>query len=58
MQYRAKLQHLAKSSFCVLEVGSENFDKFLNLLGDSITLQGWAGYRGGLDTKSKRADVC
>ncbi|XP_029024128.1 GTPase-activating Rap/Ran-GAP domain-like protein 3 isoform X2 [Betta splendens] len=34
------------------EVGSENFDKFLNLLGDSITLQGWAGYRGGLDTKN------
>ncbi|KAF3849304.1 hypothetical protein F7725_015801 [Dissostichus mawsoni] len=36
------------------EMGSESFDKFLNLLGDSITLQGWAGYRGGLDTKSKR----
>lgn len=35
------------------ETGSENFDKFLNLLGDTICLQGWAGYRGGLDTKSK-----
>uniref|UniRef100_A0A3Q2D4X2 GTPase-activating Rap/Ran-GAP domain-like protein 3 n=1 Tax=Cyprinodon variegatus TaxID=28743 RepID=A0A3Q2D4X2_CYPVA len=34
------------------ETGSENFDKFLNLLGDTITLQGWAGYRGGLDTKN------
>ncbi|KAI4816834.1 hypothetical protein KUCAC02_009136 [Chaenocephalus aceratus] len=34
------------------EMGSESFDKFLNLLGDSITLQGWAGYRGGLDTKN------
>ncbi|XP_061118837.1 GTPase-activating Rap/Ran-GAP domain-like protein 3 isoform X1 [Conger conger] len=34
------------------EMGSENFDKFLNLLGDTITLQGWAGYRGGLDTKN------
>ncbi|XP_063745871.1 GTPase-activating Rap/Ran-GAP domain-like protein 3 isoform X1 [Eleginops maclovinus] len=34
------------------ESGSESFDKFLNLLGDSITLQGWAGYRGGLDTKN------
>ncbi|XP_071768079.2 GTPase-activating Rap/Ran-GAP domain-like protein 3 isoform X2 [Centroberyx gerrardi] len=34
------------------ETGSESFDKFLNLLGDSITLQGWAGYRGGLDTKN------
>lgn len=38
----------------VLETGSENFDKFLNLLGDTVTLQGWAGYRGGLDTKSKK----
>lgn len=37
------------------ETGSESFEKFLSLLGDSITLQGWAGYRGGLDTKSKRA---
>lgn len=40
------------------ETGSESFDKFLNLLGDSITLQGWAGYRGGLDTKSKTAYFC
>uniref|UniRef100_A0A0S7EHT6 GARL3 n=1 Tax=Poeciliopsis prolifica TaxID=188132 RepID=A0A0S7EHT6_9TELE len=36
----------------VLETGSENFDKFLNLLGDTVALQGWAGYRGGLDTKN------
>uniref|UniRef100_A0A4W5P0S2 GTPase activating Rap/RanGAP domain like 3 n=1 Tax=Hucho hucho TaxID=62062 RepID=A0A4W5P0S2_9TELE len=35
------------------ETGSQSFDKFLNLLGDTISLQGWAGYRGGLDTKSK-----
>lgn len=42
----------------VSETGSEGFDKFLNLLGDAITLQGWAGYRGGLDTKSKRAHIC
>lgn len=42
----------------VSETGSESFDKFLNLLGDSITLQGWAGYRGGLDTKSKTAHFC
>uniref|UniRef100_A0A674D0D2 GTPase-activating Rap/Ran-GAP domain-like protein 3 n=1 Tax=Salmo trutta TaxID=8032 RepID=A0A674D0D2_SALTR len=34
------------------ETGSESFDKFLNLLGDTISLQGWAGYRGGLDTKN------
>jgi len=35
------------------EIGSDAFQKFLNLLGDKITLKGWTGYRGGLDTKSK-----
>ncbi|XP_018517885.1 GTPase-activating Rap/Ran-GAP domain-like protein 3 isoform X3 [Lates calcarifer] len=39
------------------ETGSENFDKFLNLLGDAITLQGWAGYRGGLDTKNDTTGI-
>uniref|UniRef100_A0A8D0A8V9 GTPase activating Rap/RanGAP domain like 3 n=1 Tax=Sander lucioperca TaxID=283035 RepID=A0A8D0A8V9_SANLU len=39
------------------ETGSESFDKFLNLLGDSITLQGWAGYRGGLDTKNDTTGI-
>ncbi|XP_073334240.1 GTPase-activating Rap/Ran-GAP domain-like protein 3 isoform X1 [Pagrus major] len=39
------------------ETGSEGFDKFLNLLGDSITLQGWAGYRGGLDTKNDTTGI-
>ncbi|XP_050011190.1 GTPase-activating Rap/Ran-GAP domain-like protein 3 isoform X6 [Alexandromys fortis] len=34
------------------EIGSEAFQKFLNLLGDTITLKGWTGYRGGLDTKN------
>ncbi|KAK9532372.1 hypothetical protein VZT92_009757 [Zoarces viviparus] len=34
------------------ETGSESFDKFLNLMGESVPLQGWAGYRGGLDTKN------
>ncbi|KAM8828091.1 GTPase-activating Rap/Ran-GAP domain-like protein 3 isoform 2-T2 [Spinachia spinachia] len=34
------------------ETGSESFEKFLTLLGDAVTLQGWAGYRGGLDTKN------
>lgn len=37
------------------EIGSDAFQKFLNLLGDTITLKGWTGYRGGLDTKSKLA---
>lgn len=48
--------HIVANTNCnvaiILETGSENFDKFLNLLGDTICLQGWAGYRGGLDTKS------
>ncbi len=44
-----------RSPVFVSETGSENFEKFLNLLGDSITLQGWAGYRGGLDTKSENS---
>ncbi|KAF5909091.1 GTPase-activating Rap/Ran-GAP domain-like protein 3 isoform X2, partial [Clarias magur] len=39
------------------ESGSENFDKFLNLLGDTICLQGWAGYRGGLDTKNDTTGI-
>ncbi|XP_069729542.1 GTPase-activating Rap/Ran-GAP domain-like protein 3 isoform X1 [Phaenicophaeus curvirostris] len=34
------------------ETGSENFERFLHLLGDTITLRGWTGYRGGLDTKN------
>ncbi|XP_019584162.2 GTPase-activating Rap/Ran-GAP domain-like protein 3 isoform X4 [Rhinolophus sinicus] len=34
------------------EIGSDAFQKFLNLLGDTITLKGWTGYRGGLDTKN------
>ncbi|XP_026777355.2 GTPase-activating Rap/Ran-GAP domain-like protein 3 isoform X4 [Pangasianodon hypophthalmus] len=39
------------------ETGSENFDKFLNLLGDTICLHGWAGYRGGLDTKNDTTGI-
>uniref|UniRef100_A0AAV2IS06 GTPase-activating Rap/Ran-GAP domain-like protein 3 n=1 Tax=Knipowitschia caucasica TaxID=637954 RepID=A0AAV2IS06_KNICA len=39
------------------ERGSEAFDKFLTLLGDSVTLQGWAGYRGGLDTKNDTTGI-
>ncbi|XP_013862051.1 GTPase-activating Rap/Ran-GAP domain-like protein 3 isoform X3 [Austrofundulus limnaeus] len=39
------------------ETGSESFDKFLTLLGDTVTLQGWAGYRGGLDTKNDTTGI-
>uniref|UniRef100_A0A8C0KTJ8 GTPase-activating Rap/Ran-GAP domain-like protein 3 n=1 Tax=Canis lupus dingo TaxID=286419 RepID=A0A8C0KTJ8_CANLU len=39
------------------EIGSDAFQKFLNLLGDKITLKGWTGYRGGLDTKNDTTGV-
>nr|XP_045003997.1 GTPase-activating Rap/Ran-GAP domain-like protein 3 isoform X3 [Jaculus jaculus] len=39
------------------EIGSEAFQKFLTLLGDTITLKGWAGYRGGLDTKNDTTGI-
>uniref|UniRef100_A0A8C6XRU3 GTPase activating Rap/RanGAP domain like 3 n=1 Tax=Naja naja TaxID=35670 RepID=A0A8C6XRU3_NAJNA len=35
------------------ETGSETFQRLLSLLGDTVTLKGWTGYRGGLDTKMK-----
>ena len=36
---------------------SPAFYEFLDLLGTRIQLQGWTGYRGGLDVQSRRA-VC
>uniref|UniRef100_A0A6J0UBP3 GTPase-activating Rap/Ran-GAP domain-like protein 3 isoform X1 n=1 Tax=Pogona vitticeps TaxID=103695 RepID=A0A6J0UBP3_9SAUR len=39
------------------EMGSESFQKFLSLLGDTITLKGWTGYRGGLDTKNDTTGI-
>lgn len=34
---------------------SEEFERFLELLGEKIKLKGWQKYRGGLDVKSKFA---
>jgi hypothetical protein len=34
--------------FYFLEHGSDQFNEFLTLLGDKITLQGWDGFKGGL----------
>jgi len=31
---------------------SSDFEEFLNLLGERVVLQGWQGYRGGLDVKN------
>uniref|UniRef100_A0A8D2IXC9 GTPase-activating Rap/Ran-GAP domain-like protein 3 n=1 Tax=Varanus komodoensis TaxID=61221 RepID=A0A8D2IXC9_VARKO len=39
------------------ETGSESFQKLLALLGDTITLKGWTGYRGGLDTKNDTTGI-
>ncbi|XP_078406072.1 GTPase-activating Rap/Ran-GAP domain-like protein 3 isoform X4 [Cetorhinus maximus] len=39
------------------ETGSESFQKFLNLMGETITLRGWIGYRGGLDTKNDTTGI-
>ncbi|RZF36202.1 hypothetical protein LSTR_LSTR008528 [Laodelphax striatellus] len=33
------------------EFGSPEWDQFISLLGDKITLKGWDKYRGGLDVK-------
>ncbi|XP_064891371.1 GTPase-activating Rap/Ran-GAP domain-like protein 3 isoform X9 [Columba livia] len=40
------------------ETGSESFQRFLHLLGDTIILKGWTGYRGGLDTKNDTTGTC
>lgn len=43
--------------FCIYvlyaEHGSERFQKFVELLGDEVGLEGWQQFRGGLDNKSK-----
>ncbi|XP_061459772.1 GTPase-activating Rap/Ran-GAP domain-like protein 3 isoform X3 [Rhineura floridana] len=39
------------------ETGSENFQRLLSLLGDTVTLKSWTGYRGGLDTKNDTTGI-
>lgn len=34
-----------------IEIGSENFEGFLAMLGEKIRLKGWERFRGGLDVK-------
>jgi hypothetical protein len=36
------------------EESSEAFDRFLGLLGDKVTLEGWKGYRGDLDVNQNK----
>ena len=39
------------------ETGSEEFDQFLDVLGDKIELKGWEGYCGGLDEKDNMTGI-
>ena len=44
-------QSVETNSEFALEHGSPEFNEFVESLGERITLQGWKGYRGGLDCK-------
>eukprot|EP01133_Synstelium_polycarpum_P011576 gene11576-13509_t len=46
----SSLKHLALGTGP--QHGSEDFNEFLDMLGQRIKLQGWSNYRGGLDVKS------
>ncbi|CAG8436594.1 9371_t:CDS:2 [Diversispora eburnea] len=37
---------------------SSEYDKFLNILGNEVQLQGWQGFGGGLDTKTGETGDC
>lgn len=37
------------------KTGSANFKEFLNFIGQTVNLQGFEGYNGGLDTKKNRS---
>lgn len=39
------------------ESGSEEFENFLHVLGDTVDLKGWTGYRGGLDVKDNMTGI-
>jgi len=45
----AKEGQVADDEFFSNEHGSNNFNEFINLLGDKIELKGWKGFRAGLD---------
>ena len=38
--------------FQIVAEGDADFEDFLNVIGDRISLQDWKGYCGGLDVKS------
>ena len=42
-----------KNIFAFVEDGNEDFDRFISLLGDRVSLQGWDKFKAGLDVKCK-----
>ena len=46
------LWHNSLKQFQFLAEGDADFEEFLNVIGDRISLQDWKGYCGGLDVKS------
>lgn len=36
---------------------SKDFEEFLDFLGDRVKLDGWRGFRGGLDVRSTFYDL-
>lgn len=48
----AKKGQATESEILGNEHGSEEFEEFLQLLGDTIELKGWEGFKGDLDVKN------
>ena len=48
----AKKGQTTESEILGNEHGSEEFEEFLQLLGDTIELKGWEGFKGDLDVKN------
>lgn len=50
-----KSDHIDEKEVFANNTISEDFQEFLNFLGETIELEGWKGYNGGLDvSKDKR----
>jgi hypothetical protein len=41
----------------LLVEGSSDYEDFLKIIGDKITLEGWSKFRGGLDVKSNTMEI-
>lgn len=54
--YAMSGQFMDDEFFCN-ENGSADFENFLHLLGERITLKGWDRYRGGLDVHNNMTGI-